>query len=328
MKQLLVSITLLFPMFSPAARSALSQEPTREDAERRLPPVVDSVDLPDRLLPGRSYNVSWTVMAYYDEGLDSICALFFNEETIQVQETDTDTAITDGRYRWGDIRSYQFDFAGSFAVPPDATPQDFTVRFYSRPHGSSVGYKQAYLSSIIPGGVDARPYEAEGRKLRRSVVPSTFYSVETANFAGNDKNSFFFLRISTNEPSQTISRLRVTIDFTGQRIKTIMAAELVRPPTIATFLIDLVGITPAGIAVSIADLLMDLESFQSEGLSLITADVSAEEVGGVEFFVWTEGSEPLSRLTATVEAFDTFGNAQGLIDSPFQIGLIPGPFHD
>ena|GEM_PF-6290312 len=172
--------------------------------------------------------------------------------------------------------------------------------------------------------------------------PDTFYTVETAHFAGNANNSYFFLRIRVTEPQvpqterpweNSFSSLRVTIDFSGQHVKTMTMAHNLKPGSAGDLVSDLIGVTPTGIVFSALEVLEDVRGIASgliwpgQELASIEVDVPADSVGGTEFFIWTEGHRSLS-LSATAEVVDRWGDSQGTVDGPFEVSLSRAPFRD
>jgi hypothetical protein len=149
---------------------------TTPDAARRISPILREVALADSLASGSTYTASWTVMGYHGP-MSSAMTIRCGEvpQTVVSAVDDTPSGFEQG-WHWGHAFSRNYSYSVSFRMPayPDRLgAQTCRVRFF----WSSLGYAHesvsdadaAYLSVLIPGGVDSRAADTQGRELLRTV---------------------------------------------------------------------------------------------------------------------------------------------------------------
>ena len=138
-------------------------------ASKRLSPVLLSLNLPDYLVRGESYPVTWKILGYHGD-IASTIRIKCGDDVV-VREEDSSPQVTDGYYSWDDAKSQVYEFETDITIPFGSPVGDCEVRFY----WSRTGYTDYYganLSVLIPGGVDARTLGDAGRQLERTIAHS------------------------------------------------------------------------------------------------------------------------------------------------------------
>ncbi|MEE9304428.1 MAG: choice-of-anchor D domain-containing protein, partial [Thiotrichaceae bacterium] len=163
-------------------------EALEQAAERRLPPVLDSLSFTPALVnntmvAGTTYTVSWTTLGYHDD-YESLIA-FFNcagivgnncgnsfssnpESSGLLNPTLVETSI----WHYKDEFAKVFHFSYSFTPDPAVftTSTEVVIRFYRRNNNDKfVG--NSSLSLIIPGNHSDNYYDDEGRRISVTIEP-------------------------------------------------------------------------------------------------------------------------------------------------------------
>lgn len=168
---------ILFPVLS------FAQETLKEEAARRLPPVLYSLDFPETLVSGETVNIKWSVLGYHNEYQSGVILYDCSGRTNNCgtgshAPYDTSGLVThiskvdSSVWKYGGHPASVFEFEYSFEAPVVSATTDLVVRF-----GQISG--EDYLNSLqptsllIPGNLSERYDGNTGRKIVKAVSPQT-----------------------------------------------------------------------------------------------------------------------------------------------------------
>lgn len=170
-----------------------NHEDTRHEAQRRLPPMVYDLNIPEEMNASSSYNLDWTAMGYHS-GYQVVVAMFdctneqagtcgasydsptrFYESTLL-----SPTQVNDGEwfYNGENIQNFHYNFTFNIdAKRPDGSDWDaagtpIVIRFYVKSTEDSEAEKQG-LSLLIPGNLSNDYYDTSGRKIQKTICPAS-----------------------------------------------------------------------------------------------------------------------------------------------------------
>jgi hypothetical protein len=154
---------------------------TLEDAASRLSPVLREVSLPDPMIAGNTYDISWTLMGYHGPMASRMQITCYENHLPRVHVVDNEPEKISQGWHWDHAYSHNYEFSGRFTLPAPMDTEDCEVRFYARRlprHGELYSedvpeFEQVFLSVLIPGGVDSRTMGTVGRQLERTILGST-----------------------------------------------------------------------------------------------------------------------------------------------------------
>ena len=181
-----------------------TKEDTYSEAARRLPPVLNSVNIPETLQAGKTYRLEWSILGYHNDYYSDLalfnctgigegsCGNSYNDAT-KFFDTGNIAAdsVTDTQWYYNDIQAREFKYHTDFTPEFDQdTP--IVARFYRlNSDDSAVG--NAALSLIIPGNLSEKYYDKEGRRIEKMIVanaasnkPSAPTLTTTPNAANSD----------------------------------------------------------------------------------------------------------------------------------------------
>ena len=170
-----------------------NQEDTEHEVQRRLPPVMVDLSIPEEMNAGTSYNLDWTAMGYHS-GYKTVAVMFdcteiaageecggdYNDsEKFHESELLTPIQTTEGDWTYSGERAKNFRYDYTFdvnATSPNggdwnASGTPIVIRFYiSSDDDISAGKKS--LSLIIPGNLSDDYHDTSGRKIQKIICPS------------------------------------------------------------------------------------------------------------------------------------------------------------
>jgi len=163
-------------------------ESKREEAERRLSPVIDDINISEEMNTTRDYPLSWSIVGYGDNYTAYVA--FFNCDGIVEGTTcgenygDTErfhqglNLTPDGSepagwtYQGEEAKRYYYSFdfnltdhAGSF----NSGNTPIVIRFYYKESKDSAA-GQGSISLIIPGNLSEIYYDTSGRKIQKTIT--------------------------------------------------------------------------------------------------------------------------------------------------------------
>ncbi|MBU0674245.1 MAG: FG-GAP repeat protein [Proteobacteria bacterium] len=174
------------------ATDPLSRESARVEAQRRLPPVLDSLTMAEELEAGGNYTLDWRLVGY-DTTYSIYLALFdctgvtegtcgdsyndsnrfYSAEVAAPQTIETSPWSYQGEV--ADYFSYQTTFtvpatrANGSAWPTTGTP--LVVRFYQVSGGERAAGRES-ISLLLPGNLTNTYYDSTGRRIQKRICPA------------------------------------------------------------------------------------------------------------------------------------------------------------
>ncbi len=159
-------------------------ESTHEEAVRRLPPVIDDININESMNTGTTYPLTWSIVGYGD---DYTAYVAFFDCSGTAEGTCGESYGSDQRFDQGlSLRpvlvepsgwTYQGEEAKRYHYTFDFTPQvaDFTsgdtpivIRFYYK-SGADGFTGDSSVSLIIPGNLSESYYDTSGRKIQKII---------------------------------------------------------------------------------------------------------------------------------------------------------------
>jgi len=164
---------------TPLTAFLYNHESRAEEARRRLPPVLYSLNVPEEMIEGQQYTLTWSLLGY-DESYQSNI-VFFNctgmpagtcgaaygthfHESGDLNPQDSEP----GEWTYSGVRSTKFDFSYAFTPPAVTADTTIVIRFYSTDQ-ADIEAGRASLSLLIPGRLSNTYYDSEGRRLVKII---------------------------------------------------------------------------------------------------------------------------------------------------------------
>jgi len=165
-------------------------EAARVEAQRRIPPMIETLTMPEDMYAGSTYTLDWKVMGY-DTSYTTYLVMF--DCTGAVAGTCGESYGSAGRFysisvapslienaAWSygaEVASY-FNYSHDFTVPATradtsawpATGTDIVVRFYQKSNKPADAGKNS-ISLLIPGGLTNVYYDTTGRRIQKNICP-------------------------------------------------------------------------------------------------------------------------------------------------------------
>ena len=141
-----------------------SDSPNQEQAASRISPVMRVIEMDDGLRAGGTTTVVWELMSYH--GPASSLVRIVCDDRVSSATDASPQDLGEGWY-WGDVTSRRYRYETDLDIPSGASG-DCTVRFYWSRQGYT-DQNSAFISVLIPGGVDPRPSGDAGRVVVRTV---------------------------------------------------------------------------------------------------------------------------------------------------------------
>jgi immune inhibitor A len=158
-----------------------NHESPAEAAWRRMPSVLESLNVPETMTGGQSYTITWSQLGYDEGYLSNI--VFFNCTGVPVGTCGDNygsnfaasgnlvpESVEPGGWTYNGIQSKKFNYRYSFTAPSVGQSTDIVIRFY-RKSQSDADAGLGSLSLLIPGNLSEIYYDAEGRRILKRIVP-------------------------------------------------------------------------------------------------------------------------------------------------------------
>ena len=159
-----------------------NDETIEQEAERRLPPVLNSLEIPENMTAGQTYTLNWSVLGYHDDystwivffdcdGITENCGSSFSSN-FEFSSKLSPTLIESGEWSYNGIQAKVFHYSYSFTPSTSRfnTQKKIVVRFY-RKNGKDDFVGNSSLSLIIPGDHSDHYYDTTGRRIEKTVNP-------------------------------------------------------------------------------------------------------------------------------------------------------------
>lgn len=170
-----------------------NHEATADEASRRMPPVLQTVDIPEAMYAGAGapYTLTWTQEGYHDSytscvavfdctGItDGSCGDNYEDPTRIVTSGNIEpSSVTPGNWAYSGVGTQLFHYSWDFAVPakrPDnedwaAEGTQIVVRFY-RKSDMEKARESSSISLLIPGNLSNTYYDTAGRRIVKKIYP-------------------------------------------------------------------------------------------------------------------------------------------------------------
>ncbi|MBF0148341.1 MAG: hypothetical protein HQL84_18675 [Magnetococcales bacterium] len=171
---------------------AVHAETIQEEAARRIPPVLDSLVMPERILSGQTYTVQWTLTGYH-AGYKSKVALFncagkaegtCGSDVAEAFATSGNLAPTSndaGDWNYEGVVATRFHYAYTFTAPTVTADTAMVMRFFQIDNADEVA-GEGTLSLLLPGGLPPQVdyYDTSGRRLLVKVLDPTGFPSDGA----------------------------------------------------------------------------------------------------------------------------------------------------
>ncbi len=174
----IVTMTLLCAVFAQA-------ETQQDEAMRRVPPVLYSLDMPDKILSGQSHTITWSLVGYESgyktklavfncAGVASDCGSDVTTSTLnsgKLMPTSSET----GPWDYNGILSTRYHYSHTFTTPTVSGDTDFVFRFYQISNTDDAAGKEV-ISLLIPGGLANVDYsDTSGRRIKKTVLDASTF---------------------------------------------------------------------------------------------------------------------------------------------------------
>ncbi len=167
----------------------LAAEPTRIEAIRRIPPMLDSLNMSEQMEAGQSYTIDWKALGY-DEGYHTTIALFdctglaagqcgnSYSQNFFAAVVDTPTLVENAPWTYSGESAKYFHYSTNFTVPATRADSsswpvagtEIVVRFYQKTNADSDAGKGS-ISLLIGGNVTPVYYDSTGRRINKTICP-------------------------------------------------------------------------------------------------------------------------------------------------------------
>ncbi len=161
-----------------------NHESTKEEAERRLPPVIDDLNISEVMDTGTDYNLTWSIIGYGDDYTTHVAFFDCNntaegscgESYGSTQRFDQGlnltpflTEDTDWKYRGEKAKRYHYNY--HFTAQTDEFGSGDTpivIRFYYV-DSKDIASGKGSISLVIPGNLSENYYDTSGRKIQKII---------------------------------------------------------------------------------------------------------------------------------------------------------------
>ncbi len=167
----------------------LVAQSTRLEAQNRIAPMIETLNIPEVMKAGQSYQLDWSLVGYeggyathiamFDctNAVFPTCGEFYISPLYGKSVTSTQTSTAPWTYG-AEVASY-FNFTDFFTVPAtraDGSPWPsagtaIAIRFYQKSTSTRDAGKPG-ISLLIPGGLSNVYYSTTGRRVQKKICPS------------------------------------------------------------------------------------------------------------------------------------------------------------
>ena len=165
-------------------------ETTRTEAQRRIPPMVETLVIPEQMNADGNYTLDWKVLGYDDSYtvtmamfdctgiVDGSCGDSYGDANRFHSVTLTPHTIESAPWTYsGEVAEY-FHYQTSFTVPSlryttDAWSSSGTpvaIRFYQKNSIDAAAGKNS-ISLLVPGNITDVYYDSTGRRIQKTICP-------------------------------------------------------------------------------------------------------------------------------------------------------------
>ncbi|MBF0621525.1 MAG: thrombospondin type 3 repeat-containing protein [Magnetococcales bacterium] len=174
---------ILADAWSRIETNPFTDESSREQAARRMPPVLTDFDIPEQIIGGESYEIRWELLGYHMDYQSQIALFACDPENLAAcgqkfeQVIYASNRLTSEKTDWtpwaykGE-ESTSFEFTHTVTFPEVTEPTDFAIRLY-RINDQDILEDRPVNSLLIPGGLPNLHYlDSSGRRVLVTVRPT------------------------------------------------------------------------------------------------------------------------------------------------------------
>ena len=226
-----VLLTMFGFLFSFSVRAT---ETPLEEAVRRVPPVLHSFNIPDKLISGQSYTINWSLVGY-ENNYKTIIAFFnctgipspscgnsYSDPKIAVSGKLPSTSTHVGEWSYLGAASTKFDYSFTF-TPIVTTNTDTVIRFYYI-GGTDDSKGRPTISTMAPGNLaHVLPYDTSGRRLSTIIFASDALTAGAPNGVSTmsetiTQNTTLSKKITVTDLETPNSNLRLSVTSSNQTL--------------------------------------------------------------------------------------------------------------
>ena len=167
---------------TPVLRSFLySAESIQNESLRRMPPVLYDIEIPETMVAGNSYTISWKVMAYNSTYLTDIVLFSCDDPDDGTCGSSYETHFNASGYltpemtenaEWTYEKAGAKFFSYSYTFMPDLEHFDVDKNMVLRFYGNSkldFDAGKSGVSLLLPGNLDVTYYDNSGRRIQKLI---------------------------------------------------------------------------------------------------------------------------------------------------------------
>ena len=118
-----------------------AEETAQEEAIRRIPPVLHSLTIPDKLISGESYTITWSLVGYESDYKTIVvffdctdvaspnCGNAYSNPKLEASDKLTATSVGVGAWSYQGTSSFRLDYSYTF-TPTVTADTETVIRFY------------------------------------------------------------------------------------------------------------------------------------------------------------------------------------------------------
>ncbi len=161
-----------------------NDEDSRHQVERRLPPVIYSLDIPETLQADTQYTLQWSLLGYHETYFSTIalfdcsdkeegsCGESWGDNFAYASNLSPNSSEIQGDWVFNGQAAKEMHY--SYTLTPSEkkafadgdTP--IVVRFYQK-SPMDKNANESSLSLLVPGGLTASYYDSEGRRISKTI---------------------------------------------------------------------------------------------------------------------------------------------------------------
>ena len=154
------------------------------EASRRLPPVIDTLDIPDVMQAGEEYNLTFSVLGYDDDytlymaffNCDGVpegeCGNSYNDPERFAEALDLHPyRVAPSAWVYNGKTANEFSYTYTFTPPADLFKEGNTtivIRFYYKTKKAEEAGDPS-ISLIVPGNLSQKYYDTSGRRIEKTI---------------------------------------------------------------------------------------------------------------------------------------------------------------
>ena len=161
-----------------------NDEDIQHQVERRLPPVIYSLDIPEILQADTQYTLQWSLLGYHETYFSTIalfdcsdkeegsCGESWGDNFAYASNLSPDSSEIQDAWVFNGQAAKEMHYSYTLtpnekkAFPDGDTP--IVVRFYQK-STMDKNANESSLSLLVPGGLTASYYDSEGRRISKTI---------------------------------------------------------------------------------------------------------------------------------------------------------------